>query len=148
MCAFLIGDGNVDNIIRELTKQIEKSLLMDCVPVGAVIVNNGIIVGSGHNEKENSKCSVDHAEIIAIQNACKHLNDWRLDECELYVSLFPCLMCIGATNESRIKHIYYFVDNKNNIDVHKDLKTPINFTKLEDNYGFEKKLKEFFKSKR
>ena len=143
-----MGDDIVDKIIDRLLEEVEKSIVMDCVPIGAVVVNNDKIIGYGHNEKEKSKCSVDHAEILAIKMACKHINDWRLDDCKLYVTLHPCLMCIGATNEARIKEINYFVDNASNNKMCKDLFNDIKLIKLVDKWDFERKLKDFFKKKR
>ena len=75
------------------------------VPVGAVVVRNGEIVGSGWNRRETGKNALSHAEIRAIDNACKRLGGWRLWECDLYVTLEPCPMCAGAVVSSRIKRV-------------------------------------------
>ncbi|MDD9951324.1 MAG: nucleoside deaminase [Zetaproteobacteria bacterium] len=77
------------------------------VPVGAVIVKNNRIVSTGMNEKETYQNVVLHAEIVAIQKACSALGSWRLDGCELYVTLEPCLMCAGAIYQSRIQRVVY-----------------------------------------
>lgn len=77
------------------------------VPVGAVVVKNGEIVGTGRNRRELGKNALYHAEIEAIDNACKRLGGWRLWECELYVTLEPCPMCAGAIINSRIKTVYF-----------------------------------------
>jgi tRNA(adenine34) deaminase len=82
------------------------------VPVGAVIIKNGIVISKAHNEKEKRRSATRHAEIIAIEKACKKLKTWHLDECELYVTLEPCLMCCGAIIQSRIKNIYYSTESK------------------------------------
>lgn len=85
------------------------------VPIGAVVVLNGKIISKAHNKREKSKCAVDHAEILAIKKACKKLKDWRLENCEIYVTLEPCLMCFGAILNSRIKKLVYGAsDNKTN----------------------------------
>ena len=76
------------------------------VPVGAVIVKDGKIIAKGHNLKENSKNAVYHAEILAIEEASKVLDSWRLTDCEMYVTLEPCPMCAGAIINSRIKKLY------------------------------------------
>lgn len=77
------------------------------VPVGAVIVRKGEIVGTGRNRREKAKNALCHAEIEAIDNACKKLGGWRLWECELYVTLEPCPMCAGAIVNARIPQVYF-----------------------------------------
>ena len=77
------------------------------VPVGAVVVRKGEIVGKGRNRREKGKNALYHAEIEAIDNACKQLGGWRLWECELYVTLEPCPMCAGAIVNARIPQIYF-----------------------------------------
>jgi tRNA(adenine34) deaminase len=77
------------------------------VPVGAVVVREGKIVGRGRNKRNNKQIATKHAEIIAIEAACKKLKSWRLDNCELYVTLEPCAMCIGACFNARIKQVYF-----------------------------------------
>jgi len=77
------------------------------VPVGCVIVKDDQVIAKGHNTKEQSQISTHHAEIIAINQACKILKTWRLDGCEIYVSLEPCSMCAGAILQSRISRVIY-----------------------------------------
>jgi tRNA(adenine34) deaminase len=77
------------------------------VPVGAVVVRNGEIVGKGRNRREQDKNALAHAEIEAIDAACRKLNGWRLWECEMYVTLEPCPMCAGAVINSRIKRLVF-----------------------------------------
>ncbi len=77
------------------------------IPVGAVVVQNGEIVGTGKNDREEKNSALGHAEIRAIEAACKKLNSWRLDDCELYVTLEPCVMCAGAIINSRIKSVIF-----------------------------------------
>ncbi len=77
------------------------------VPVGAVIVQNGLVVGSGYNRREGDKTALAHAEVLAIAEACKTLGGWRLPECTLYVTLEPCPMCAGAVINSRISRVVY-----------------------------------------
>ena len=77
------------------------------VPVGAVVVCDGKIVGTGRNRRETEKNALCHAEIEAIDNACKTLGGWRLFKCDLYVTLEPCPMCAGAIINSRIKNVYF-----------------------------------------
>ncbi|MCX8095027.1 MAG: nucleoside deaminase [Caldisericia bacterium] len=77
------------------------------VPVGAVIVKDGIVISRAHNKKEKNKDSTSHAEINAIRIATNKLNDWRLNGCEIYITKEPCLMCAGAIIESRIKRVIF-----------------------------------------
>ena len=77
------------------------------IPVGAVIVRNGEIIGEGKNEREAKQNALSHAEIEAINNACKTKGDWRLDDCEMYVTLEPCPMCAGAIINARIKTLVF-----------------------------------------
>lgn len=94
----------------ELAKQ---SALEGEVPVGAVVVKDNEIVGTGRNRREYGKNALYHAEIEAIDNACKKLGGWRLWQCDMYVTLEPCPMCAGAIINSRIKAVYYGAsDNK------------------------------------
>lgn len=94
----------------ELAKESEKQ---GEVPVGAVVVKNGTIVGTGKNRRETGKNALYHAEIEAINNACKSLGGWRLWNCDLYVTLEPCPMCAGAIINSRIRRVYFGAyDNK------------------------------------
>lgn len=94
-------------------KEAKKAYKYEEVPVGAVIVKNNKIIAKAHNKKEKTKNVIKHAEIIAISRACKKLKNWRLDECEIYVTMEPCMMCSGAIEQSRIKKIVYGVKNEN-----------------------------------
>lgn len=82
------------------------------VPVGAVIVRNGEVVSVGRNRRETGKNALAHAEIEAIDLACKKLGGWRLWECEMYVTLEPCPMCTGAIINSRIRRLVYGASDK------------------------------------
>lgn len=97
----------------EALKEAKKAYKKNEVPIGAVIVKNGKIIARAHNQKDLSKISVYHAEVLAIIRACKKLKNWRLIDCNLYVTMEPCLMCCGAIIQSRIKKIVYGVSNDN-----------------------------------
>ena len=85
----------------------QKAAELDEVPVGAVVVKDGEIVGEGFNRRETGKNALAHAELEAIDSACKRLGGWRLHQCELYVTLEPCPMCTGAIINSRIKKVVF-----------------------------------------
>jgi tRNA(adenine34) deaminase len=89
-------------------KLAKKAYKKNEVPIGAVVVDkNGDIIGRGYNKMEATKCQTGHAEVIAIQKACKKKNDWRLDNCTIYVTLEPCMMCFGLIQLSRIKTLVF-----------------------------------------
>lgn len=93
-------------------KEAKKAEKHNDVPIGAVIVKNNKIISKGHNKKELTKMVTKHAEIVAIERACKKLHSWRLDDCEIYITMEPCKMCYNAILQSRIKKIYYSVNNE------------------------------------
>ena len=92
--------------MKQALKEAKKAYKKLEVPVGAVIVKDGKIIASAHNQKESKTDTTKHAEILAIQKASKKLNSWRLIDCEMYVTLEPCSMCAGALINSRIKKVY------------------------------------------
>lgn len=98
-------------------KEAKKSLKFDDVPVGCVIVQKNKIVAKAYNKKEKNKCITRHAEVIAIEKACKKLGTWHLDDCTIYTTLEPCLMCTTIISQSRIKNVIYALKN----DFHEDL---------------------------
>lgn len=87
-------------------KEAKKAYRKLEVPVGAIIVKDGEIIAKAHNEKEEKNDSTKHAEILAIQKASKKLGTWRLNDCEMYVTLEPCSMCAGALIQSRMHKVY------------------------------------------
>ena len=87
--------------------EAKKAYLMDEVPVGAVIVYDNKIIARGYNTREKEQSVLGHAEINAIRKACKKRGSWRLEDCDMYVTLEPCSMCSGAIIQSRIKNLYY-----------------------------------------
>ena len=96
-----------NKFMLEAIKEAKKAELLDEVPIGCVIVRDNKIISRGHNVRESKNNPVGHAEIIAITKASKKLNSWRLNDCELYVTIEPCIMCSGAIIQSRIKAVYY-----------------------------------------
>lgn len=88
-------------------EQAKKALKKDEVPIGAVIVKDNKIVSKAFNKRESKKDATAHAEIIAIKKACKKLKDFRLLDCDIYVTMEPCPMCAGAILNARIKNLYY-----------------------------------------
>ena len=94
--------------MQKALNQAKLALKNEEVPVGAIIVGpDENIISKGHNKTEKLGCQTGHAEIIAIEKACKKLGTWRLDNCSIYVSLEPCLMCLGLIQLSRIKTLYF-----------------------------------------
>ena len=96
-----------EKFMREAIKEAKKAELRDEVPIGCVIVKDDKIIARGHNLRESKQRSTAHAEIIAIEKACRKLKSWRLEGCSLYVTLEPCPMCSGAILQSRIEHVIY-----------------------------------------
>lgn len=95
-----------EKYMKEALKEAKKAYEKLEVPVGVVIVKDNKIIARTHNLKETKKDTTNHAEILAIQKASKKLGAWRLNDCEMYVTLEPCSMCAGAIINSRIKKIY------------------------------------------
>ena len=88
-------------------KCAQKALSEGEVPIGAVVVMDGKVISRGHNRRTKRQIATAHAEIEAIEKACKKLKSWRIPECELYVTLEPCPMCLGAMLNARIKKVYF-----------------------------------------
>lgn len=95
-----------EKYMKEAIKEAIKAYKIEEVPVGAIIVKDGKIIARAHSKKETKKNATSHAEILAIQKACKKLESWRLTDCEMYVTLEPCSMCAGALINARIKKVY------------------------------------------
>ena len=95
-----------ETFMLEALNEAQKARDIDEVPIGCVIVKNSKIISRGHNIRNSSKNPLCHAEIIAINNAAKIIGDWRLENCNLYVTLEPCPMCAGAIIQARLKKIY------------------------------------------
>ena len=91
--------------MKEAIKQARKAQKLTEVPIGCVIVHEGRIIGRGYNRRNTDKTTLGHAEITAIKKASKALNDWRLEDCTMYVTLEPCQMCAGAIVQARIPRV-------------------------------------------
>ncbi len=133
---------NQDIIIKELNKLLDKAIIYDEVPVAALIVYDNKIIAKSYNKVEKNNSVLNHAEINVIKKANKVLNNWRLDNCELYITLEPCEMCKNIIKKSRINKVYYY--SKQN-----DHKTESNPEyRYIENSNFSNKLSNFFKNKR
>ena len=144
-CVYLllcVGD-TVDKYIEECLKEAKKSLKTDDVPIGAVIVQNGKIIGRGHNTREKEKLVTRHAEINALEQACKKKKDWYLNDCEIYVTLEPCPMCLNALAQARISKIHYLTARDKIEHVKEPIKEQCAGTK-----EAQQLLSKFFKAKR
>lgn len=131
--------------MKYLINLAKKAYSEDEVPVGAIVVKNNNIIGVGYNKKEQLNNPVMHAEVIAIVDACEKNKDWRLDDCELYVTLSPCVMCQGLIRDVRIKKVYYLLKSSEQMfDI-------INAIKYDD-FDMEQEIldlmQKFFKNKR
>lgn len=96
-----------EKFMRAAIARAKKGLAQGEVPVGAVVVCDGKIVGSGYNRRTKTQMATSHAEMYAIDRACRKLKSWRLCDCDLYVTLEPCPMCMGAMLNARIRNLYF-----------------------------------------
>lgn len=148
------NDESDIKFMKEALEEAKKAYEIEEVPIGAVIVRENEIIGRGFNEKERYNDVTKHAEIIAIQNASRVLNNWRLNDCTLYVTLMPCNMCTGAILQSRIKRVVIgtIYESSGTMESHGvglctfDEKTKIKIGVLENEC--KKILKDFFKNLR
>ena len=100
----------MDKYFEVIIKLSKKSLRYGDVPIGAIIVKDGVIIGKGYNTREKRESVLGHAEINAINMASKKLNNWNLNGSDLYVTLKPCSMCMEVIKQSRITNVYYLLD--------------------------------------
>lgn len=144
---------NKNDYMKEALLQARTAYKKDEVPVGCVIVRNGKTIAKAYNQKEKKKDPTSHAEIECIRKACKKLNKKYLDDSEMYVTLEPCLMCLGAIKEARIKKVYVGAyDPKGGAVVSRGASVPKalldKFVFVDTNNEATNLLKSFFKSKR
>lgn len=134
--------------INVLMSLADKAYKKNEIPVGAVVVFNNKIVSKGYNKKNMKNDITNHAEIIAIKKAARKLKDWRLTNCDLYVTLEPCDMCKEIIRQSRIRNVYYLLDK---LDYKKGYsKTKFNKMNIENSFQqkiYQEKLSTFFKDK-
>lgn len=147
---------NNEKWMKEAIKQAKKAAQKDEVPIGCVIVKDDQIIARAYNKREMKQCSTAHAEILAIEKACKKLGSWRLEDCDLYVTLEPCPMCSGAIIQSRIRNVIFGAyDHKggcmgSNMNIN-DVRGFNHYPDIEGGIlqdECSRLLKEFFKAKR
>ena len=134
---------DLSDIENKLEKLVNKAIKKNEVPVAALVVMNNKVISKAYNKVNKNNNFMDHAEIIVIKKAVKKLKNWRLNNCELYVTLEPCSMCREIIKKSRIKSVYYFT--KQNTE---KTESDTNYEYLVTNDSFSKKLSSFFKEKR
>lgn len=105
------GDVMKEKYMYIALEEAKKAQKKGEIPIGAVVVYKNKIISQQHNMKENLKCSTRHAEILSIEDASRYLDTWRLNDCDLYVTMEPCVMCCGAMLQARINKVYYLVEN-------------------------------------
>ena len=143
-------------MMKEAYKQAQKALLKDEVPIGAVIVKDGKIISRAYNLRETKQEATKHAEIIAIEKACRKLGTWRLEDCDLYVTLEPCVMCSGAIINARIRRVFYGASEKRWLALsqlldstdNKFFNHQITYIKGIDEENCSKLISQYFKDKR
>lgn len=96
-----------EDFMRQAIYEAQKAYSQDEVPIGAVVVKDGLVIGRGYNLRESHQDPTLHAEIIAIREASKNLKSWRLTGCSLYVTIEPCAMCAGAMIQSRLENLIF-----------------------------------------
>ena len=113
-----------EKYMKEALKEAKKALVKNEVPVGAVIVMDGKIIAKAHNTKDSTNSVVNHAEINAIRKASKYIDNWRLLDCIMVVTMLPCPMCASAINQSRMSKVVYgaIPNNVNSIKIEEILK--------------------------
>ncbi|MEE3344190.1 MAG: nucleoside deaminase [Bacilli bacterium] len=102
---------NDEYYMKQAINNAKKAYKLDEVPIGAIIVKDNKIISSTYNRKELDNIATYHAEILAINEACKKLKTWHLEDCTLYTTVEPCLMCTGAIKQARISKVVYGTNN-------------------------------------
>ena len=148
-------DNLAPDFMAEALKEAQLALEAGEIPVGCVIVREGVIIGRGHNEKEGRRDPSAHAEVLAIRQACQWLNNWRLAGCQLYVTLEPCPMCASLITQSRIREVHVALHEVQSgalgtvLDLTHD---PLNHIRLNVHWSYDERaqglLDEFFVGKK
>lgn len=138
----------VEKYMKMALFEAKKAYFEDEIPVGCVIVYKNEVIACGYNEKESKNSAIRHAEIVAIEEACGKLGTWHLDDCDLYVTLEPCMMCLGAIIESRIKNVYFGTKNNSKQMYDKNKIKGVVKLSFVDNNACSKILSDFFVNKR
>ncbi len=102
-----LSEEQKNKYMGEAIKEAKEALAKAEVPIGAIVVLDGVIIGRGHNLRETTHDATTHAEMIAIRQACETISNWRLERAQLFVTLEPCPMCSGAMLLSRVAEVYY-----------------------------------------
>jgi len=143
--------------ISIITQLAQRAFVLGEIPVGAVVIDkSGKIIGRGHNLSYESKNVLEHAELRALKQAFKKIGDWRLDNCTLVVNLEPCLMCLGAITNARIKKVIYFLPDPQFGSVASKLTKPqlqklfpkLTIEKVSDDGATKELMQAFFKKLR
>ena len=157
MCTFFVGDfvKNDEYYMNLALKEAKKAYVKGEIPIGAIIIKNGKIIARGHNLKETKNNIIKHAEIVAIEKACNKIKNWRLIDCVIYITMFPCPMCASAINQARISKIvcgtipeYANKDTVYKIINDKNYGSPVKIVENVMEHACAKLLKDFFIEKR
>jgi len=129
------------DFMQEAIKQARIAGRRGEVPIGCVIVKDGKIIAKGYNQRERKRNCLWHAEIVALNRACRKLKSWRLNGCDMYVTLEPCQMCMGAILNARLQKVYYAAQSTTNLN----WQTPV---ELQFKQEAQNILVDFFQKKR
>ncbi len=133
-----------EQYMLEAFKEAKKAFKNAEIPVGCVIVKNNKIITKSHNSREKKHNVLGHAEVIAITKTTKKLKTWKLDNCDMYVTLKPCTMCENIIKQARIRNVYYLLDK---LSFKKEY-SKTNFLLIDDTYEYKELLSSFFVNKR
>ena len=148
---FLFGDDMKKKYFDVVYDEARKAVNAGEIPVGCIIVKNNVIIARSHNKREKMNSVLGHAELLALQDASKLLGNWRLEGCDVYISLDPCPMCAAALAQARVRGIYCGVSYTNldeNDIVEKIIPKKTKFISDLDVERSSSLLKNFFKNKR
>ena len=148
---FLFGDYMKKKYFDIVYEQANRAFNAGEIPVGCIIVKNNVVIARSHNKREKMNYVLGHAELLALQDASKLLGNWRLEGCDVYISLDPCPMCAAALAQARVRGIYCAVSSTNNDEkaiVNKIIPKKTKFLSDLDVERSSTLLKNFFKNKR